>query len=247
MKEKKAYSSPPITEAIIEITFGSELQIRDFEKIEKKFNKIYPNRQQLITSTINFGANSSGGSVKVDHQQGGVRLSSNDEADILILSRQKLAAARLAPYQGWEHLYDKIKSGLKFWKSVAKTQAIARVGVRNINRIDIPIDDQGNIENQDYLSIYPKLPKSLDKPMLNYLNQVTLPTTNEFWNAQITSTVIPSPKVNHISLLLDIDVFRTNDIPIKEEDFLKCLSDVRDIKNYLFEECVTPKAKELFN
>lgn len=246
MNNKKTYSSPPITEAVIEIIFDSELKPKDFEKITKKLKMNYPNLQHQNTTVINVEANSIGSNLIIGNQPG-IKLSTNDEADILILAHQKLAVARLAPYQGWDYLFDKMLSSWKAWKYVAGIKPINRIGVRYINRIDIPIDDQGKIENQDYLNIYPHLPKSIDKPMFNYLNQVTLPTFNEFWNARITSTAIPSPRVKHISLLLDIDVFRTNDIPIKEEDFLNCLSEVRDVKNHLFEECITHKARELFN
>jgi uncharacterized protein (TIGR04255 family) len=244
MKNKKAYSSPPITEAIIEITFGTELIPKSFEKITKKLNKIYPNLQHQNTIEVNLHANSN---LTISNQPAGIKLSSHDEADILILSHQKLGAARLAPYLGWEHLYDKIKSALKIWKSVVKTQAIIRIGVRYINRIDIPVDNSGVTKNEDFLNIFPHLPESIERPMFTYLNQVTLPTSNAYWDTTITSTNMPSPRINCISLLLDIDVFRTKDIPIKEEDLLASLLEVRDIKNYLFEECITPKARELFN
>jgi uncharacterized protein (TIGR04255 family) len=246
MNNVKVYSSPPITEAIIEIIFDGELKQKDFEKITKKLKKNYPNLQHINTTVINFGVNSIGSNLIIGNQPG-IKLSTNDEADILIVAHQKLAVARLAPYQGWDYLFDKMLSSWKAWKYVAGIKPINRIGVRYINRIDIPIDDQGKIENQDYLNIYPHLPKSIDKTMFNYLNQVTLPTSNEYWNTTITSTNMPSPRINHISLLLDIDVFRTQDIPIKEEDFLASLSEVRDIKNDIFEQCITSNARRLFS
>lgn len=135
---------------------------------------------------------------------------------------------------------------MKIWKSAAKTDEIIRIGVRYINRIDIPIDKQGKIKNEDYLNIYPHLPESIDKPMFNYLNQVTLPTPNEYWDTIITSTNMPSPRINCISLLLDIDVFRTKEIPIKEDGLLATLSEVRGIKNDLFEQCITSKTIKVF-
>ncbi|NOU20622.1 MAG: TIGR04255 family protein [Methyloglobulus sp.] len=247
MNNVNAYVSPPLTEAIIEIIFDGELKPKDFEKITKKLKKDYPNLQQIDTVGISLQPNLHGNNLTISQQSTGKKLTTNDETDILILSRQKLAIARLAPYLGWDHLFAKVVASWKVWKSVCRSQPIIRVGVRYINRIDIPIDSQGQIKNEDYLNIYPHLPESIDKPMLNYLNQVTLPTSNEHWNTTVTSTNMPSPRINSMSLLLDIDVFRIKDIPIKEEDFLASLSDARDIKNDLFEQCITSKARELFN
>ncbi|MBM4208724.1 MAG: TIGR04255 family protein [Gammaproteobacteria bacterium] len=162
MKNVKLYNSPPITEAIIEITFDGELKQKDFDKVTKKLKKNYPNLQYQNTAVINLEANSIGSNLIIGNQPG-IKLSTNDEADILILAQQKLAVARLAPYQGWDCLFDKMSASWKTWKTVVGIKPINRIGVRYINRIDIPIDDQGKIENQDYLNIYPHLPKSIDK------------------------------------------------------------------------------------
>jgi len=60
MKNVKLYNSPPITEAIIEITFDGELKQKDFDKVTKKLKKNYPNLQYQNTAVINLEANSIG-------------------------------------------------------------------------------------------------------------------------------------------------------------------------------------------
>jgi uncharacterized protein (TIGR04255 family) len=244
----KVYLSPPITESIIEIIIDGELKPKDFERITKKLKKNYPNLQQINTVGINYGQNLIGSNLTVSHQPTGIRLSSSDETDVLLVSPKNLVIARLAPYLGWDYLNDKFATAWKVWKSLSKIQPIIHIGVRYINRIDIPQDDSGKIENEDYLNIYPSLPEPINKPMFNYITQVTIPTSNELWNATITTANLPSsPLINNISLLLDIVVFRTKEIPLKDEDLFKVLSEARELKNDLFEQCITQKTRELID
>ena len=49
-----------------------------------------------------------------------------------------------------------------------------------------------------------------------------------------------------VSVVLDIDVFRTTDLPDDEEELWKFLEELRQRKNTIFEACITDKARELF-
>lgn len=75
--------------------------------------------------------------------------------------------------------------------------------------------------------------------------QVSQPIS-DLWSVNITSTGIQSPLINHTSLLLDIDVFRTDNIPLNDVDLWKTIDEARDIKNKIFKACITQKTEELF-
>lgn len=83
--------------------------------------------------------------------------------------------------------------------------------------------------------------------MLGYIIQATLPLSEAKWTATLTSNLLaPSPVPNCASLLLDIDVFRSEAIPAKDEDMWGLIDQARGIKNAVFEACVTEHARELF-
>lgn len=237
----RVYLHPPIAEAAVEIRVSSPLSARDLEKIADKFKKIYPNVQPINEFGIDLKA------AVVNQKQNGFRFSSDDQADIVIISPERLVVARLAPYPGWSAIQDRIVSAWKIWKIFAKTRVISRVGIRYINRIDVPLGDSDKIEIEDYLTFYPKIPQFSNAPMSHYLIQFTKPTSFHLWSTTITSTVQPPPLVNTLSLLLDIDVFRTEDIPLNDDNLWLMLNEARNLKNEIFQHCITSKAEALFN
>lgn len=241
------YLYPPITEAVIQVSVSHEMAIKDMEKIGNLLLKFYPHKVIITDLDIHITPQPTGGeSVAVNSQPKGLRLHSDDQVDRAIISQNSLTVARLAPYQGWDALHEQFVTAWKSWKKVAKTKPISRIGVRYVNRIDIPLENEKKIELEDYLTFYPKVPELGNSPMAEYLIQVTQPINN-LWSATIASTVLPSPLINYISLLLDIDVFRTKSIPLKDEELWTMIAEARSIKNTVFESCITQMTRELFS
>ena len=84
-------------------------------------------------------------------------------------------------------------------------------------------------------------------PLAGYVMQVTVLTENPLWRTTVTSAVVsPPPLLNHLSFLLDIDLFRTEKIPGKEGDLWQTIDEARALKNRIFEQCITDEARKLF-
>ena len=242
----RSYISPPITEATVELRVNKGLTLKEQQKITTKLKKLYPNLQELNELGINIGQNFSGSEVTVSQQSKSFRLASDNQSEIVIVSPQSLIIARLAPYLGWDEFHERVVSAWKIWKSVAGTRSFSRMGVRYINRIDIPMNGAEKIEIKDYLNFYPMVPMFSDAPMTNYFIQVTKPTSNPFWAVNVTSTIGPSPLVNHMSLLLDIDVYRVENIPLNDDSWI-ILNEARELKNKIFQEIITHRTEETLN
>lgn len=242
----KTYPHAPITEAVIELRMHSKVDQKEQKTVVQRLKKNYPHVQNLNEFTVNLQAPPTGVGVTVSEKPQGFRLTSSDQTDIVLLSPLSVASARLAPYPGWDAFFSRALDVWKVWKRFTKHQPVARIGVRYINRIDIPRDGRKQIRLEDYLTFYPQAPEIGALPMDSYLIQVTLPTHNPLWTASITSTGLPSPLLEHMSLLLDIDVFRTQDIPIKDEDLWTVINEARDIKNTIFQRCTTLQSERLF-
>jgi uncharacterized protein (TIGR04255 family) len=241
------YLHPPVTEAVIQVRVKHEMTIEDMEKVTSKLRKTYPHKIVLNDYDIRISKQPIvGESVAVNQQPKRLQISSDDQIDRAIIGNNALTVARLAPYPGWDIFYEKFIHAWKSWKKVANTKSISRIGVRYINRIDIPLMGEDKIELEDYLTFYPKVPELDDSPIVEYLIQVTKPINN-LWTATIISTLLQSPLINHISLLLDIDVFRTEQIPLKDEDLWAVITEARNIKNTVFQRCLTQKTRDLFS
>ncbi|WP_263458901.1 TIGR04255 family protein [Bathymodiolus japonicus methanotrophic gill symbiont] len=240
------YLRPPITEAVIEVRVNHTLKEENVNKIVKKLQSIYPNKSTVNNLSINITPQPEGGDqLNVNSRPEAYHLVSDDQINIAIVSSNSLAVSQLAPYQGWEAIHKNFVEAWKIWKRVSSSHPISRIGVRYINRIDIPLQDEKKIDLEEYLTFNPQVPILSDLPMVAYLMQITQPI-DSLWSVNITSKGIQSPLVNNLSLLLDVDVFRTKDILLSDEGLWEAINEARSIKNDIFDKCITQKTKELF-
>ncbi|VUX47991.1 conserved hypothetical protein [Candidatus Defluviicoccus seviourii] len=239
------YPRPPITEAVIELRIAAEIGDREQKKVVERLNRYYPHSQSM--QGINLSIDATGGQVGLQQHMQGYRLSSEDQTDVVLVMPQGIASARLAPYPGWPALCDRAKAAWDVWRQETPHHPVSRIGTRYINRIDIPFDDRPAILIADYLTLYPHIPASSIKPMLGYMMEVGGPVASPNWTATIRSArVMPPPIPNHMSLLLDIDVFRTEEIPLRDDCLWDLINTARDIKNGIFESCITDHSRRLF-
>lgn len=242
------YVRPPITEAVIELIFKSSLSKRDVDKVAKKFKDLYLNEEHIVRRDYELNAQSMQEAEprpNIKNTLEGYKKSSDDMTELLIIWPQSFAVAQLAPYKDWETFYKRFLRDLKLWKSIVGFREIARVGVRYINRVDIPVTGPV-IDHESYIQIYPKLPDSFP-PMNAFGLQVQVPVAPIECNLRINSTAVPSPLINHTSFILDLDFFKDINLPQSDKSLQDLLKAIRDEKNKVFESLITNKARALFN
>jgi uncharacterized protein (TIGR04255 family) len=214
------------------------------EKLAQRLKKSYPHSR--ADKEVEFRVDTTGGQVDVRPQSEAqiLRLSSEDAINIVLIKPRSLVTSRLPPYPGWEALRDRARENWSSWRAIAPSFDVERVGVRYINRIDLP---GGTINLGHYLAFRPQLANISAGPISGYTLQVALPTFKPLWSATLTSTIIqPPPVPDRTSILLDIDVYRADQLPKRDEELWPVVDEAQAVKNDLFERCITPAARELF-
>lgn len=241
------YKKPPITEAVIEIRFGDPpIDAADLDKASTRFAASYPFKQAVKNLDVAVGvpARLEDRPTAEVRERVGHRLLSNDPSEILLLWPFAFVVSQLAPYPGWDIFFGRFERDWTNWKKVVGFRKVSRVGVRFINRIDVPITD-GIIEESEYLNVYPQLPDALGQ-ITGYGVQVQSPIRDMGCNLVINSAAVPSPLLGHGSFLVDIDIAMDINAPQSDEEIYKLLNQIRGKKNDVFEACFTPKAKDQF-
>jgi uncharacterized protein (TIGR04255 family) len=242
---KPPYPKAPITEGVIHLSVDGKASPAELKKLVKRFVKDYP--QEEILSAVNVAINTTGGAAILQQQLQGYRVKSVDQADILIIFADGIAVSRIPPYPGWEHLYERAHAAWAQWRKDVVASTPKRLGIRYINRLDVPIKQAALIDTDDYLRFSPRIPEFSKQPVNGFWMQATRPTDIEHWSTTITSyTASPPPLIDHVSLVLDIDVFRTEQIPRRDPDLWSCIEAARSLKNAIFESCITDEARKLF-
>jgi uncharacterized protein (TIGR04255 family) len=236
------YNRAPITEAVLELRFTHPQPKDVAEKAAASLEKSYFYNELEQSLSFSLEANVA----KVETKWEGKKLSSLDRADVVIFRTSAFVCSRLAPYMGWEEFLPQARRAWEIWRKHAGSVEIARIGLRYVNRIDIPLKEGQSIDVENYLCVLPKSPDSFKLPMINYLVQIVRPLETDGCNVLLTSATIPSPLVNTLSLALDLDVFRETDIPRREDELWALINRMRDHKNFVFENSITDLARKLF-
>lgn len=236
MTTKVRYAKPPIIEAVIDFQFSEPIPEKIRDKLARELKSAFPNR--LLEKEINLSVVSDS-QVDLDHQPSGLKLLSEDNLDIILIRQKNLANARLAPYQGWEVLRDRTVS---VWRKASKfltLQSISRIGVRFINRLDIPAE---SVRVADWATI------DLKTPLGSKINEFGMRVVSR--DGASGSILIfgstKSPLLHHNSFMLDIDVFVENEIPKRETEVWQLVEELREKKNLLFEHSITEGTRRLF-
>jgi len=245
---EQPYKRPPITEAVIAISFGARMDPRNLEKADGSFAKLYPEHQDTRNLNVELvmppRADLAPGT-NIKNDEIGHRRSSDDQTQIVIIWPSSFVFSQLAPYPGWGEFFARFARDWVLLKSAVGYRRISRVGVRYINRIDIPI--KGDlIYHEEFLNIYPRLPEELGS-VFAYGIQTQLAYPEIDGRITINSASVPSPLLAHSSFLFDQDIYKENNIPQNDEGLYNLLNEIHTKKNAVFEACITDRARELFN
>jgi uncharacterized protein (TIGR04255 family) len=241
------YDRPPIIEAIIEVKFEKLVDAQDIAKVTRVFTRSYQNAEKWDRTNIDFRLGSDGslsptgtGSVIVGSKH--TRL---DRGEIAIVSQQLFLISQLPDYPGWESLFARFREEWKAWKDAVGYQKIQQIGLRYINRVDIPTNGLPASETSAYLKVYAEVPADLG-PALTYAVQAAFLLKELAAQISIASQVVPSPIPDRLSILLDISVSKAENAPQRDDDMFTMLQRFRVEKNRAFEMCLTDRARDLF-
>ena len=237
-----AYRRPPITEAVIGVNFSTSISKEALSAADKKFSANYPQHQVVSNYSVAVALPSQE-TAKIGREDGH-RRSTADMAQLVVLWPSSFVVSHLAPYQGWEHFFERFARDWGTLKKITGFREISRVGVRYINRIDIPAKEP-IIEYENFLNIYPKIPDIL-QPTSSYALQSTTELKEIGCLLRLNSAPVPSPLLHHASFLIDQDISRQVNVPQNDNEIYDLLQKIRVVKNAVFEACVTDKARGFF-
>ena len=240
------YKRPPITEAVIEIRLEDSLSKKVVEKIRSRLKKNYESSEKISYIEVMLDPRKKE-LKKIPEEFEGYKLTSKDQTDVVQIRPNAMACSRLAPYNGWENFEPWARGNWGIWRKTAKHTKIKRIGVRYLNRIDIPFRKGDKIDVEDYLTIFPEYPEpNLLTSFTKYTMQIMGSFSTEGFYLIINTNVVRSPLIDHLSIVLDLDLSPQEEVPQKNDKVWEMINQMRDYKNNAFEMCITDKARELF-
>jgi uncharacterized protein (TIGR04255 family) len=239
------YKKPPIIEAVIAMHFAVPLELKSIDAFALKRKARFPRSEDMVEVSASFDtqAKRTASSMK----KIGRKLYSSDDARVILIMPAQFSLSQLAPYTDWDTLCGEAREHWNALTKIVKHRDLSRVSARYINRIDIPVDINGHLDLHKYFNIGLSLPSFAQAMALQmfHVNCSLLHQSGQYkYTLNIAST--PSPLIDYMSFTIDIDIATTGVVPQNEEKMWELIGSLRQPKNDLFESCITPETRKLF-
>ena len=236
------YRKAPIIEAVLEFRWSPKKTLDELEAVlaSSVFESFEaPKSRVQIETAIKLDGNA------FSHNQRklGFEVALRDGSQIVFLEEEKFVFVQRAPYDRWEHFYERALALLAPTVAVLGIAEFSRVGLRFVNRIDI---DKTKINTDDYVTIKFDGPRQDRGEIEEFQMRVVKPTQRKGIHYALVIATTTSPLPDHSAILLDIDVFTRRPVPAMGEKLQRTMGEMRQEKNDIFETCLTEKTRALF-
>jgi uncharacterized protein (TIGR04255 family) len=152
---------------------------------------------------------------------------------------------RLAPYKDWITFCSEARRLWNLYREVVKPEFIEILGLNYINRIALP----GGVEISDYLRAYIQVPPELPQVLEVHNLQVQMVDPESGARMSIVVSFGAVDVDGRIPVTLNVQAFKflnKASIDVDEEEIWMTFDRLRDLKNLVFESCITEKVRADF-
>jgi uncharacterized protein (TIGR04255 family) len=240
----KKYKNPPIVEALCEFRFDPsspwDLAIPGllYEKVRDEFGK----RRLVKAIETSF----SGGPTGIEQQ---VRSSDrmqflrDDEKALIQVGPNLLSTNHLKPYPTWQEFFPIIRQAFDAYFQVASPKGLQRVGLRYINRIEIP---GKSIELEDYFEFRPFIGPRLPQRFGPFITGIQIPyeDSRDHLRLEIANATVEKP--DEVGVMLDLDFFLAQPDGLSMNNVFDWIEVAHSRVEEAFEACITDRLREIF-
>jgi len=241
----RRYRKPPVVEALCEMYFeGSEWDDTLIGQFYERVKNEFPNKRQreIQEAQVQFSA---AGEAVAGVRRLPPRMQFVTEAGdrMIQLGPDLLVVNQLRPYASFEEWEKTLYSALGTYGELARPRALARLGMRYIDRVILPVP---TVRMEDYFTLYPEIPPALGAAHGAFMLRVEIPTQRQGHRLMVTFGSAPPEQPNSMAFLLDfydvverggevtLDAIR-NDVRMAHENVIET-----------FEASITDRLRTLF-
>ena len=202
----RRYKHPPIVEAVCDFRFDPsapwDVAVPGlvYEKIQ---DDGFPKRTPI--SDVQFGLKQTNAGVEQEVKTvPRIRFSREDGKAFVQVGPHQLTVHHLKPYPSWAEFQPLITKGFEAYWQAGTPGGIQRIGLRYINRIEIPGE---RVELKEYFEFYPFVGTKLPQDYGSFIVGIEAPfqAKRDILRLQLSS--VKSSVPDKIAVLLDLDYF----------------------------------------
>ncbi len=241
----RKYRNPPIIEALCEFRFeqDSEWDPTVYGLMYEKTKDDFPKRKKARQLSLGLAAESDGMRQRVQASDR-MQFLSSDEKTLVQVAENLLVVNKMAPYGSWEELVPTVMHCFDVYSEVATPTKVGRIGLRYINRLDLP-GPRADLE--EFVEFRPHLGSALPQDHGPFSVSVMLPYHQErdVLKLEFSSCEASSPAV--LSATLDLDYFLAEAMDVDGQSVRNWLDAAHSQVERIFEACITDRLREVFD
>ncbi len=202
----RRYKKPPIIEALCEFRFeGSQpwdwtVPGLVYEKIREQFPK--KRQENILEIAIQPGQDKILQQMKAGVPK--MQFLRDDESALIQVGPDLLAINQLRPYPSWLTFKLMILENMRVYREIAEPKALKRIGLRYINRIEIPNE---KIQLDEYFQTLPQVPRSIPQDLQSFLLQIEVPYNDPSGRLRLIFGTAPAETSGNLAFMLDLDFY----------------------------------------
>lgn len=240
------FPNAPITEAIldIQVTYPSPVEPARLEAFQDLIRASYPVKQGRTKwqGEIHLGEGAVAQAVRQRAQ--GFLFRSADEHRAVQARQDGFTFNWLKRYESWEALRDEARPHWERYRDTFNPEAVTRLGLRYINRIEIPLPFT---DFRDYVKTAPDVAPGLPQGVSALFMRLEIPDVERALMGIITETFqAPMDDGKRLPFIFDIDVVSGATFEPNSNAIWETFEKMRDYKNQIFFNSMTEEAFGLF-
>ncbi len=239
------YANPPLIEAVCDFRFepgepwDATIPGRLYVLLEKQF----PKRRAIrdFTAEIVAGPNTIEQQVTPIDRTHFVR---EDETALVQVAVNNLTVNHLAPYPGWATFRPMIERALKTYNQIAVPQGLQRIGLRYINRVEIP---GRRVNLEEYFDFYPHVGSGFSQIHGEFIAAVTFPYRDGHDSMRVQLNELPTGEGDRSIFTLDLDYFLNRSGGVSLAEATHWIEEAHQHVEEGFEAAIRQPLRERFN
>lgn len=250
---RRIYKSPPVVEALCSFRFipadpwDWTIPGLLYDKVKKE----YPEKRQqgILELELQTSEQGVGISQKALGETVRMQFLREDGSALIQIGPNMLVVNQLRPYPNWPRFRGSIIDVLDEYIGVGHPKAIQTVGLRYINRIELPDRD---LALEEWFAAYPRIPDVLPRILTSFFTRTEIVPLG--CDARMTLTMgtvgdqaeVKTPQAKSNAAILDLDFTTVREEQVSRTDVEKWLDNAHDQIEQYFEACLTDRTRALF-
>lgn len=247
---RRVYRRPPIAEALCEFVFASSqdwdlLFVAQLREALKTTYPSKPRRQSILEAEIQQEIQEGETAFRLKQSPGKVQFPSEDGKQLVGVGQDQISVHVMSPYPGWENFRSKILEALDAYRRIAEPTGIKRIGLRYINKIELPGDKP--IDLNTFFVSAPSFPDGFQGQMVNFVSRREF-VYNDTPIKMLLTFASMQAATGKFNFLLDLDmIWEQREEPLSLDRAIEMVDDLRARERDAFEFLITDRTREVFD